>query len=61
MGRLAVDQDFKGQGLGAALLADALDRAARSEVAAFALVDAKGDEAAAFTGIMGSLLFLNHL
>jgi ribosomal protein S18 acetylase RimI-like enzyme len=49
MGRLAVDQDFKGQGLGAALLADALARAARSEVAAFALlVDAKGDEAAAF-------------
>jgi ribosomal protein S18 acetylase RimI-like enzyme len=49
MGRLAIDQEFKGQGLGAALLADALDRAARSEVAAFALlVDAKGDEAAAF-------------
>jgi len=27
MGRLAVDQDFKGKGLGAALLADALRRA----------------------------------
>ncbi len=49
MGRLAVDQEFKGQGLGAALLADALERAARSEIAAFALlVDAKSDEAAAF-------------
>jgi ribosomal protein S18 acetylase RimI-like enzyme len=46
MGRLAVDQAFKGKGLGGALLADALDRAARSEIAAFALmVDAK-DEAA---------------
>ncbi|MDM7463512.1 MAG: GNAT family N-acetyltransferase [Tepidimonas taiwanensis] len=48
MGRLAVDRAFKGQGLGGALLADALSRAARSEIAAFALmVDAK-DEAAAF-------------
>lgn len=49
MGRLAVDQAFKGQGLGGALLADALDRAARSEIAAYALmVDAKDDDAAAF-------------
>lgn len=49
MGRLAVDQTFKGQGLGSALLADALDRAARSEIAAFALVvDAKDATAAAF-------------
>ena len=49
MGRLAVDQRFKGQGLGAALLADALDRAARSDIAAYALVvDAKDDAAAAF-------------
>ena len=49
MGRLAVDQVFKGQGLGGALLADALDRAARSEIAAFALmVDAKDKAAAAF-------------
>lgn len=49
MGRLAVDQAFKGQGLGGALLADALDRAARSEIAAFAMmVDAKDEEAAAF-------------
>jgi len=48
MGRLAVDREFAGQGLGGALLADALDRAARAEIAAYALmVDAK-DEAAAF-------------
>lgn len=49
MGRLAVDQAFKGHGLGGALLADALERAARSEIAAFALmVDAKNEAAAAF-------------
>jgi len=49
MGRLAVDQAFKGKGLGGALLADALDRAARSEIAAFALmVDAKDEAVAAF-------------
>lgn len=49
MGRLAVDQAFKGQGLGGALLADALDRATRSEIAAYALmVDAKDDQAVSF-------------
>lgn len=49
MGRLAVDQGFKGRGLGGALLADALYRAARSEIAAYALiVDAKDEAAAAF-------------
>jgi len=49
MGRLAVDQAFKGQGLGGALLADALHRAARAEIAAFALmVDAKDEAAASF-------------
>lgn len=49
MGRLAVDQAYSGQGLGAALLADALARAARSEIAAYALmVDAKDAPAAAF-------------
>ena len=49
MGRLAVDQAFKGQGLGGALLADALHRALRSEIAAYALmVDAKDQNAAAF-------------
>lgn len=49
MGRLAVDQAFKGQGLGSAMLADALERTARSEIAAFALmVDAKDEIAADF-------------
>jgi ribosomal protein S18 acetylase RimI-like enzyme len=47
MGRLAVDHEFKGQGLGGALLADALERAARSEIAAFVLVVDAKDEAAA--------------
>jgi ribosomal protein S18 acetylase RimI-like enzyme len=49
MGRLAVDKTFKRQGLGAALLADGLASAARSEIAAFALlVDAKDEMATAF-------------
>ncbi|UHD17472.1 GNAT family N-acetyltransferase [Thiocapsa bogorovii] len=49
MGRLAVDLVFRGRGLGAALLVDALDRAARSEIAAFSLVvDAKDESAVAF-------------
>jgi GNAT superfamily N-acetyltransferase len=49
MGRLAIDQAFKGQGLDGALLADALNRAARPEIAAYALVvDAKDEPATAF-------------
>ena len=49
IGRLAVDRAFAGKDLGGALLADALNRAARSEIAAYAVVvDAKGDSAAAF-------------
>lgn len=49
MGRLAIARRFAGQGLGAALLADALTRALRAEIPAFALiVDAKDDKAAAF-------------
>ena len=49
MGRLAVDQAFRGQGLGGALLADALTRVVRSEIAAYALVvDAKDEKAAKF-------------
>ena len=55
MGRLAVDRGFQGQGLGGALLADALERAARSEIAAFSLlVDAKDESAAAFAGTTAS-------
>ena len=49
MGRMAVDEHFQGQGLGGALLADALERAATAEIAAYALiVDAKDEGAAAF-------------
>jgi ribosomal protein S18 acetylase RimI-like enzyme len=49
MGRLAVDQAFRRQGLGGALLADALTRVVRSEIAAYALmVDAKDEKAADF-------------
>ena len=49
IGRLAIDQAFQGQKLGGALLADAAVRAARSEVAVFALVvDAKDETAQAF-------------
>lgn len=49
MGRLAVDQDFQGQGLGGILLADALMRASHSDIASYALiVDAKNKKAAAF-------------
>jgi GNAT superfamily N-acetyltransferase len=49
MGRLAVDERYRGQKLGAALLWDAVLRASRAEIAAFALVvDAKDETAAAF-------------
>ena len=49
MGCLAVDKAFTGQGLGAALLADALMRVVRSEIAAFALVvDGQDERAAGF-------------
>jgi ribosomal protein S18 acetylase RimI-like enzyme len=49
IGRLAIDQGFRGQGLGGALVVDAALRAARSDPAIFALiVDAKDEAAAAF-------------
>jgi GNAT superfamily N-acetyltransferase len=49
LGRLAVARTRHGQGLGAALLADALARSLASEIAAYALiVDAKDDSATAF-------------
>lgn len=49
LGRLAVDRAFRGKGLGGALLADALARVLRSEIAAHALVvDAKDEAAVAF-------------
>ena len=58
MGRLAVDRAFKGQGLGGALLADALQRSANSEIAAYALiVDAKDENAATFYRHHGFIAF----
>jgi ribosomal protein S18 acetylase RimI-like enzyme len=49
IGRLAVDLECRGRGLGAAMLADAASRAAQSPPAVFALlVDAKNDDAVAF-------------
>jgi ribosomal protein S18 acetylase RimI-like enzyme len=49
LGRLAVDQHYRGRKLGAALLWDAVQRSLRSEIAVFALVvDAKDDQAEAF-------------
>jgi GNAT superfamily N-acetyltransferase len=49
LGRLAVDKRFRGQGYGRFLLADALLRAVRSEIASFAVVvDAKDDAARRF-------------
>jgi ribosomal protein S18 acetylase RimI-like enzyme len=54
MGRLAVDVQFQGHGLGAALLADALRRTIDSAVAAYALlVDAQNDRAVAFYQRLG--------
>jgi ribosomal protein S18 acetylase RimI-like enzyme len=49
IGSLAIDRQHRGLGLGAALLFDAIARAARADTAIFAvLVDAKDDAAAAF-------------
>jgi ribosomal protein S18 acetylase RimI-like enzyme len=61
LGRLAVDQAYRGQKLGAALLWDATERAARSELMAFALiVDAKDDQAEAFYLHHGFILLGPH-
>lgn len=49
IGRLAVDVRYRGQGLGSALVADAVLRALKSDLAAFALVvDAKDEAAVTF-------------
>ena len=54
MGRLAVDQDFTGQGLGAALVADALKRIVNSGIGCFAVVvDAKEERAVNFYRHLG--------
>jgi GNAT superfamily N-acetyltransferase len=49
LGRLAVDQAYRGRKLGSALLWDAVQRSSRSEIAVFALVvDTKDDQAETF-------------
>lgn len=49
LGRLAVDQEFQGQGLGPTLLADAIKRIKRSEIASYGLlVSAKDEKAKSF-------------
>lgn len=54
LGRLAVDTRYHGQKLGGALLIDAANRAARSEIAVFALVvDAKDEAAVSFYRHLG--------
>lgn len=61
MGRLAVDRNFRGRGLGAALLVDALRRATTAEIAAYALVvDAKDQAAAEFYAHHGFIATLGH-
>ncbi len=58
LGRLAVDQEYRGRTLGAALLWDAIARSLRSEIAVFALiVDAKDEPAEAFYLHHGFLSF----
>ena len=58
LGRLAVDERHRSRGFGRFLLADALLRALRSEVASFAIVvDAKGEDAARFYSREGFLPF----
>lgn len=49
IGRLAVDRQYRGRDLGAALLFDAIRRAIRADAAVFAVIgDAKDEAAAAF-------------
>ncbi|MFY9221101.1 MAG: GNAT family N-acetyltransferase [Blastocatellia bacterium] len=58
LGRLAVDQNYRGQKLGSVLLWDAISRALRSEIAVFALVvDAKDEQAEAFYRYHGFINF----
>lgn len=58
LGRLAVDKDFQGRRLGGSLLWDALMRAARSEIAVFAMVvDAKNEDAVNFYRHHGFVTF----
>lgn len=60
VGRLAVALGHRGQGIGAGLILDAVERALRSEIAAFAIVvDAKDEAAVAFYKRHGFTAFVN--
>jgi len=61
IGRLAVATRHAGQGLGSALIVDAIARASRTEMAIFALiVEAKDATAAAFYGHLGFRPFVHR-
>ena len=61
IGRLAVDQNFLGRGLGGALIMDATRRAAGADPAIFALVvDAKDETAAGFYEHLGFRRFASR-
>lgn len=61
IGRLAVDERVRAQGLGSALVVDALARAVRSDSAIYALlVDAKDEGAASFYLHLGFRRFVSE-
>lgn len=63
LGRLAVDANMKGKGLGSYLLMDALDRillATRTLAVHALIVDAKDEAATAFYGKYGFIPFANE-
>ena len=61
IGRLAVDQKYRGQRLGGALVIDAVKRSVQSDPAIFALVvDAKGESAIAFYRHLGFIPFVSR-
>ena len=61
IGRLAVDQAFRGRGLGSLLIVDAIGRAMRAEPAIFALiVDAKDEVALGFYEHLGFQRFASR-
>lgn len=62
LGRLAIDKQYTGQGFGAALVFDALERIKHSDIATFALIaDAKDDSALAFYEHLGFINLGNNL
>jgi ribosomal protein S18 acetylase RimI-like enzyme len=61
IGRLAVDERFRGRGLGSQLIVDAIARAMRAEPAIFALiVDAKDERALGFYEHLGFQRFASR-